>query len=126
MSLPLEVDFMIIERLPLEDALNLAIALKLPEQVAVQYFACDRKDIGDILYKDFYDLKPSSYKFLHKNKRFQVEADSNQKTRAAITLRFAAKEGHLDIVKLLKSHTRFEDSNLYLPENESSLVESDY
>jgi hypothetical protein len=39
MSLPLELDIEIIKWLPLKDALNLAKALKLPEQVAVQYFA---------------------------------------------------------------------------------------
>ena len=39
MSIPLEVGIMIIEWLPIEDALNMAKALKLPEQVAVQYFA---------------------------------------------------------------------------------------
>jgi hypothetical protein len=63
-SLPLEVDIMIIERLRLNDALNMAKALKLPQQVAVQYFAFDRSDIYDILHKDFYDLQPSSFKFL--------------------------------------------------------------
>jgi ankyrin repeat protein len=83
-SLPLEVDFMIIEWLPLKDALNLAKALKLPEQVAVQYFACDSSDISDICYADFYDLQPSSFKFLLKTKSFQIEATSDQKTWAAI------------------------------------------
>jgi hypothetical protein len=60
MSLPLEVDIMIIEWLPVEDALNFAKALKLPERVAVQYFAFDSKDIKNILFNKFYDLKPSS------------------------------------------------------------------
>jgi hypothetical protein len=84
-SLPLELDIMIIERLGLKDALNMAKALKLPEQVAVQYFACDgRGDINDILCTDVYDLKPSSYKFLLKNKSFQIEANSDEKTWAAV------------------------------------------
>ena len=84
MSLPLEVDIIIIERLRLKDALNMAIALKLPERVAVQYFAFEEDDIYDILYGDFYDLKPSSYKFLLKNKSFQISASSYEKTCAAI------------------------------------------
>jgi hypothetical protein len=84
MSLPLELYFMIIERLGLKNALNMAKALRIPEQVAVQYFAFDRSDIGDIIYKDFYDLKPSSFKFLLKNKRFQIKADSYEKTNTAI------------------------------------------
>ena len=84
MSLPLEVDFMIIERLPLKDALNMAKALKLPEQVAVQYFACEEDDIEDIYENNFYDIKPSSYKFLLKNTSFQVVADSYDKTLAAV------------------------------------------
>jgi hypothetical protein len=83
-SLPLELYFMIIERLRLKDALNMAKALKLPEQVAVQYFAFDRSDIWKIFYLDFYDLQPSSYKFLLKNKRFQIEAYSDEKTWAAV------------------------------------------
>jgi len=62
----------------------MAKALKLPEQVAVQYFAFDRKDIEDIFYENLYDLQPSSYKFLLKNKRFQIEATSNYKTCAAV------------------------------------------
>jgi len=36
-SLALELHFMIIERLRLKDALNMAKALRIPEQVAVQY-----------------------------------------------------------------------------------------
>ncbi len=43
-SLPLELDIMIIKRLPLKDALNMAKALILPEQVAVQYFAFVSRD----------------------------------------------------------------------------------
>ena len=84
MSMPLELDFMIIERLPLEDALNLAKALKLPEQVAVQYFACEESDLNDIFYKIPRDIKLSSFKFLLKNKRFQLEATSSEKTWAAL------------------------------------------
>jgi ankyrin repeat protein len=83
-SLPSELFIMIIERLPIKDALNMAQALKLPEQVAVQYFAFDRSDLKDILYEDFYDIQPSSFKFLLKNKSFQIEATSEDKTTAAI------------------------------------------
>jgi len=83
-SLPLEVDFMIIERLRLKDALNMAEALRIPEQVAVQYFAFDSRDIYAICYHNFKDLQPSSYKFLLKNKSFQIIADSDEKTSAAI------------------------------------------
>jgi hypothetical protein len=100
-SLPLEVDFMIIERLRLKDALNMAKALRIPEQVAVQYFACDgRGDINDILYKDLYDLQPSSFKFLLKNKSFQVEASSQDKTLAALrTLDLDFVKKYLEQVK---------------------------
>jgi hypothetical protein len=83
-SLPLELDFMIIEWLTLEDALNMAKALLIPEQVAVQYFSFDRCDIEDIYENNFYDIKPSSYKFLLKNTYFQVVATSNYKTWATI------------------------------------------
>jgi hypothetical protein len=130
-SLPLEVDFMIIERLPLEDALNFAKALRIPEQVAVQYFACVRSDIWNICYENFYDLQPSSYRLLLKNKRFQVEAHSLYKTKAAIrtldldflkkyleqvkpdlneTLGVAAYVGFTDAVKLLLSDSRVDPS----------------
>jgi len=83
-NLPLGLDIMIIERLALEDALNMATALKLPERVAVQYFAFDINDLYAILYEDFYDLQPSSFKFLLKNKSFQTEATSDHKTFAAV------------------------------------------
>ena len=62
----------------------MAIALKLPEQVAVQYFACKEDNTYDICYYNKYDLQPSSYKFLLKNKSFQIEADSDEKTTAAM------------------------------------------
>jgi hypothetical protein len=123
--LPLEVNFMIIERLRLKDALNMAKALKLPEQVAVQYFACGRIDLEDILHhEEFYDLHPSSYKFLLKNECFQIGAVTDVKTWAAIrtldldfvkkyfeqvkpdltfALREAAWIGFTDVVKLLLS-----------------------
>ncbi len=179
-SLPLEVDIMIIEWLPLKDALNLAKALKLPQKVAVQYFSYDR---SDLLSK--YDLQPSSLKFLFKNKWFQIEADLYQKTWAAVgtkdldfvknyleqvkpdldyafvaaadwgftdavklllsdygvdpsacknrALRWASKNGDLEIVKLLESHPSFEDvpleqsdSDSSLSDSSSSLAESDY
>jgi hypothetical protein len=48
MSIPLEVGIMIIKWLPLEDALNMAKALQFTEQVAVQYFACDGRELEDI------------------------------------------------------------------------------
>jgi ankyrin repeat protein len=84
MSLPLELSIMIMKWLPLEDALNLGIVLQLPQQVAVQYFACDRKDLRNGFHYFFKDLQPSSFKFLLKNKRFQIEADSYGKTKAAV------------------------------------------
>jgi hypothetical protein len=99
-SLPLEVDFMIIEWLPLKDALNMAEALRIPEQVAVQYFAFDRGHINDICYFNGYDLQPSSYKFLLKNKCFQIEADSYHKTWAAVrTLDLDFVKKYLEQVK---------------------------
>jgi ankyrin repeat protein len=106
-------------------------ALKLPEQVAVQYFAFDSRDIGDILYYNSYDLKPSSFKFLLKNKRFQTEANSFVKTTAALrtldldflkkyleqvkpdlnlALAEAAYFGFTDAVKLLLSDARVDPS----------------
>jgi hypothetical protein len=131
MSLPLEVDFMIIEWLPLKDALNMAEALLIPERVAVQYFAFNEYDIVDILYSDIYDLQPSSYKFLLKNKRFQIQAYSHQKNVVAVktkdldflkkcleqvepdlicALREAAWSGFTDAVKLLLSDYRVDPS----------------
>jgi hypothetical protein len=99
-SIPSEVDIMIIEWLPLEYALNMAKALLIPEQVAVQYSAFDMKDICDILYKDFYDLQPSSFKFLLKNKSFQIRATSYEKTTAAIrTLDLDFVKKYIDQVK---------------------------
>jgi ankyrin repeat protein len=126
-----ELYFMIIERLRLKDALKMVKALKLPEQVAVQYFAFDSRDIGDILYYNSYDLKPSSFKFLLKNKRFQTEANSFVKTTAALrtldldflkkyleqvkpdlnlALAEAASCGFTDAVKLLLSDARVDPS----------------
>ena len=85
MSLPLEVDFMIIKWLHIKDALNMAKALKLPEQVAVQYFDCEEVDIYNIFDENqMDDLQPSSFKFLLKNKGFQRYAILNQKTNAAV------------------------------------------
>jgi ankyrin repeat protein len=174
----------------------------------MQYFAFVRSDLDYLFYED-YDLQPSSFKFLLKNKSFQIRAKSYEKTKAAIrtldpdfvkkyleqfhsdfnvaleeaawsgftdavkllisdygvdpsarnnyalinaseeghleivklllldarvdpsagdneALRLASDKGHLEIVKLLESHPRFEDSDLYLSENESSLAESEY
>jgi hypothetical protein len=116
-SLPLELDFMIVEWLP----------LKLPEQVAVQYFAFDEYDIVNICYDEKIDLHPSSFKFLLKNKGFQIKAYSYQKTWAAVrtldldfvrkyleqvqpdlneVLVEAAYVGFTDAVKLLLSDSR--------------------
>jgi hypothetical protein len=132
-SLALEVDIMIMGWLPLRDALNLAEALRIPEQVAAQYSAFDDDDSIDILYSpsECCDLQPSSFKFLLKNKSFQVEADSNQKTVAAVktkdldflknyleefkvdlndALETAAGWGFTDAVKLLLSDDRVDPS----------------
>ena len=85
MGIPLEVGFMIIEWLPLKDALNMAKALKFPERVAVQYCDLDRYYIVEILYGRFKDLlQPSSFKFLIKNKSFYIGQRSGYKTSAAI------------------------------------------
>ena len=92
-SLPLEVDFMIIEWLPLKDALNMAKALLIPEQVAVQYFACEKEDTDKDVEDYFKDLQPSSFKFLLKNTSFQIVADSDDKIWAAF------KTLDLDFVK---------------------------
>jgi hypothetical protein len=121
---------MIIEWLPLKDALNMAKALKLPEQVAVQYFAFDWNDFEGLNYRVLYDLKPSSFKFLLKNKSFQIRATSEEKTCSAIrtldlnflkkyieqvepdlndALLQAAYFGFTDAVKLLLSDSRVED-----------------
>jgi hypothetical protein len=109
----------------------MAKALKLPEQVAVQYFACDRSDMEDILYEDFYDLQPSSFELLLKNKSFQTEADLYEMTCAAIrtldldflkkyleqvkpdlnyALVAAAGWGFTDAVKLLLSYSQVDPS----------------
>jgi ankyrin repeat protein len=99
-SLPLEVDFMVIGWLPIKGALNMAKALLIPEQVAVQFFACDRKDLRHYFNYNIYDLKPSSFKFLLKNKKFQIKAYSFDKTLAAVRtkdLDFAKK--YLEQVK---------------------------
>jgi hypothetical protein len=131
-SLPLEVDIMIIEWLPLKYALNLAKALKLPEQVAVQYFACEEDDLEykcNIVKQK--DLQPSSFKFLLKNKSFQIVAHSYDRTWAAVrtldldfvkkyleqvkpdldhALYVAAVSGSTDVVKLLLSDSRADPS----------------
>jgi hypothetical protein len=78
-SLPVELVIMIMERLSVKEALNLGDALQIPEQVAVQYFGYEKYDIWNI----HRGLKPSSFKFLLKNKRFQIRATSKAKTFAA-------------------------------------------
>jgi ankyrin repeat protein len=130
-SLPLEVDFMIIEWLPLKDALNMAKALLIPEQVAVQYFACEKEDTDKDVEDYFKDLQPSSFKFLLKNTSFQIVADSDDKIWAAFktldldfvkkfleqvkpdlneALEEAAYVGFTDAVKLLLSDDRVDPS----------------
>jgi ankyrin repeat protein len=130
-SLPLELYFMIIERLRLKDALNMAEALLIPEQVAVQYFAFDSRHLRNGRICFFDDLQPSSFKFLLKNKMFQVEATSNYKTLAAVktkdldfvtkyleqvepdldgALIAAASSGFTDAVKLLLLDDRVDPS----------------
>jgi ankyrin repeat protein len=90
-GLPIDVVIMIVEILEIKDALELCDALQLPEHVAVQY--------GDYIWKDFdkilddFKLKPNSYKFVLKNKRFQIEAHSEVKTE------FACKTFDLEFVK---------------------------
>ena len=92
----------------------------------MQYFSFDSIDMEHI-----YMLKPSSLKFLFKNKRFQVEATSDAKTFAAFrtldldflkkyleqakqdlnyALRQAASCGFTDAVKLLVSDDRVDPS----------------
>lgn len=128
MSLPIEVVIMIIAVLCLEDALELCKVLKLQEQVAVQYFLFDRGDVLDIL--DI-TLKPNSYKFMLKNKGFQIRASSIGKTLAALKtfdLEFVMKSleefkpdlnhvlldaiwiGFTDVAKLLLSDPRVDPS----------------
>jgi len=131
-SLPIEVLIMILEILKLDDALNLCHALHVPEQVAVQYCDID-VDGQDYIYQTFFesDLKPNSYKFLLKNKRFQTEASSDDKTEAAlrtfdlefvknyieefkpdlnVALSVAADIGFPDAVKFLLSDSRVDPS----------------
>jgi ankyrin repeat protein len=111
----------------------MAKALRIPEQVAVQYFAFVRSDIKDIFYEDKYDLQPRSFKFLLKNTSFQVVAiaTSDYKTWAAVrtldlaflkkflvqvqpdlndALFVAAYIGFNDAVKLLLSDSRVDPS----------------
>jgi hypothetical protein len=130
-SLPSEIFIMILEILRLKEALRLCHALHVPEQVAVQY--CDIDNNWYDIYQTFHkcDVKPNSYKFLLKNKRFQTEADSNEKTEAALrtfdleflknyieefklnlnqVLSVAAGIGYTDAVKLLLSDSRVDPS----------------
>ena len=81
-SLPSEIFIMIIEMLWFEDALELCHALHVPEQVAAQYCYYEEENIPEFL--DDSDLKPNSYKFLFKNKRFQIIAESYGKTLVAL------------------------------------------
>jgi DNA-binding protein YbaB len=128
-SLPIDVLIMIIEILRFEDALELCHALHIPEQVAAQYCYLDENDIYHMIH-DF-DLKPNSFKFMLKNKRFQTEADSDDKTEAAlitfdlefvknfieefkpdlnVALSVAADIGFPDAVKFLLSDSRVDPS----------------
>ena len=83
-SLAIELDIMIIEWLPLKDALNLAKSLLIQEQVALQYFAFEEDDLVDIYHENFSDIQPSSFKFLLKNTSFQIKGDSYGKTWVAV------------------------------------------
>jgi ankyrin repeat protein len=126
-SLPIDVVIMIIEILRLKDAVELCHALQLPEHVAVQYCYIYENDIAAFLYLDDFKLKPKAYKFMLKNKRFQILADSYSKTRVAVStldlefvknyieevepdlneaLSIAAEMGFIDAVKLLLSDSR--------------------
>jgi ankyrin repeat protein len=130
-SLPPEIFIMIIEMLWFADAVELCHALHVPKQVAVQY--CDIDNDYTDIYQIFheFDLKPNSYKFLLKNKRFQTEADSDDKTEALLrtfdleflknyieefklnlnqVLSVAAGIGYTDAVKLLLSDSRVDPS----------------
>jgi hypothetical protein len=127
-SLPIDVLIMVIEILKIKDALRLCHALHVSEQVAAQYCYYEEDDILDIL--DI-KLKPNSYKFLFKNKRFQIEAGSLDKTWIALrtfdldflkkcieefkldlneALFEAAEIGFTDAVKLLLSDSRVDPS----------------
>ena len=77
-SLPTEIVIMIIKILTLRDALKFCNALHVPEQIAMQY-----SDYDEI---DFYVLlsQRNSYKFLLKNKGFQIKASSGQKIQVAL------------------------------------------
>jgi ankyrin repeat protein len=57
-------------------------ALKLPERIALQYCHIHRNDI-DFIYIDT-QFKPNSFKFILKNKIFQIKADSYDKTCVAL------------------------------------------
>jgi hypothetical protein len=131
MSLPIDVLIMIIEILRLEDAVELCHALHIPEQVAVQY--CDIDNNWDDLYHIIHDigLKPNFYKFLLKNKRFQIIAGSYYKKLVAFktfdlefiencieefkldlneALSLAAWIGFTDVVKCLLADSRVDPS----------------
>jgi hypothetical protein len=69
---------MIIEILKFKDALEFCDALHVPEQVAVQYSDYDEIDFYVILFQ------PNSFKFLLKNKGFQIKARSYQKIEVAL------------------------------------------
>jgi hypothetical protein len=128
-SLPPEIVIMIMEILSLKDALELCHALELSEQLAAQYFYYEWNDLYHILH--YMDLKPNSYKFLLKNKRFQTKAESYGKTLVALRtldLKFimnfieefkldlnrafvlAADIGFIDVVKLLLSDSGVDPS----------------
>jgi ankyrin repeat protein len=90
---------MILEILRLKDALELCDALHVPQQVALQYCDYHKTDIYHVLYH--INLKPDSFKFLPKNKRFQIEANSDEKTRVALlTFDLEFVKNYIEEVKL--------------------------
>jgi ankyrin repeat protein len=128
-SLPIDVVIMIIEILRLDDALRLCDALQVSEQVAVQYCYIDKNDVHHTIHE--VGSNPNSNKYLLKNKIFQIEADSDDKTWVALrtfdlkllknyikefkldlgeALSIAAEMGFTDAVKLLLSDSRVDPS----------------
>jgi ankyrin repeat protein len=128
-SLPIDVLILIIEILRLKDARKLCDALRVPEQVAVQYCYIEKNDIHNTINE--IGLKHSCFKFLLKNKRFQIKASSNVKTLVALfsldlefskncieefkpdlnyALLNAVQIGFTDAVKLLLSYSRVDPS----------------
>jgi hypothetical protein len=127
--LPIDIIIMIIEKLRWNDALNLCDALPVPEQVGWQYFDYEQHDIGFVIFN--IQVCPNPYKFLSKNKSFQIKASSSEKTMATLrtkdlefvkkyieeakpnlnrALSYAANIGYTNAVKLLLSDSRVDSS----------------